>query len=167
MATGVAGTCAGQSLPYSLFRRQQEARQSPIVSPQQQCVQLSSSYRKLLRQDTYVSILYHLPTRLVKEMNGVTCSARKQQHSKMQNLLYGAKFPNAVVKVGPLMNSNATPTLFPSLQQHTTTACPWTKPCSACLPASRLGPKRETWPTTWATKQRGCTLTKVSWGSSL
>lgn len=38
VAAGVAGTCAGQSLACPLLRRPQEARQSPIVPPQQQCV---------------------------------------------------------------------------------------------------------------------------------
>lgn len=56
VAAGVAGTFARQSLPGAFLRGQQEARQSPIVPPQQQCVQLPSPYRKLLRQDTYVSI---------------------------------------------------------------------------------------------------------------
>lgn len=52
----------------------------------------------------------------------------------------------------------------PPFQRFTTTACPWTTPCSACPPTSPLGPKRETWPTTWVTKQqhtKGFTLTKV------
>lgn len=52
VALGVAGTCAGQSLPCSLLRRQQEARQSPVVPPQQQRVELPGPHRKLLRQDT-------------------------------------------------------------------------------------------------------------------
>lgn len=38
VAAGVAGACAGQSLPCSFLRRPQEARQSPIIPPQQQCV---------------------------------------------------------------------------------------------------------------------------------
>lgn len=52
----------------------------------------------------------------------------------------------------------------PLFQRFTTMACPWTTPCSACPPTFPLGPKRETWPTTWVTKQRhtkGFTLTKV------
>lgn len=52
-----------------------------------------------------------------------------------------------------------------SIQPHITTACPWTTPCSASHPTSPPGLKRETWPTTWATKQqrtKGITPTKVS-----
>lgn len=59
VAAGVAGASAGQSIPCSLLRRPQEAGQSPIVPPQQQCVQLPSPHRKLLRQDTYVSSQPH------------------------------------------------------------------------------------------------------------
>ena len=54
VVVGVAGTCARQSIACTFLRRQQEARQSPIIPPQQQCVQLPGPHRKLLRQDTYV-----------------------------------------------------------------------------------------------------------------
>ena len=52
VVAGVAGACAGQSLPCPFFRRPQEAWQSPVIPPEQQCVQLTGPHRKLLRQDT-------------------------------------------------------------------------------------------------------------------
>lgn len=55
IVAGVAGTCAGQSLPCPVLRRPPEAGQPPVVPPQQQRVQLPGPHRKLLRQDTYVS----------------------------------------------------------------------------------------------------------------
>lgn len=55
IVAGVAGACAGQSLPCPVPRRPPEAGQPPVVPPQQQCVQLAGPHRKLLRQDTCVS----------------------------------------------------------------------------------------------------------------
>lgn len=64
VATGVAGACAGQPLPCPLLRRQQEAGQSPIIPPQQQRVELPGAHRKLLRQDTWVSLLWDIDTKI-------------------------------------------------------------------------------------------------------
>lgn len=55
IVAGVAGTCAGQSLPCPVLRRPPKAGQPPVVPPQQQRVQLPGPHRKLLGQDTCVS----------------------------------------------------------------------------------------------------------------
>ena len=139
---GAAGTCAGQSLPCSLLRRQQEAGQSthrptaaavcPAPQPTQKAPQIG-----YVRLHTTVSDA---------DKPKILCTH-----------CYFVKFTKTDNNSTFNINSSCL-----SLQLHTTMACPWTTPCSACPPTSRLDLKRETWPTTWATKQRGCMLTKVS-----
>lgn len=38
VVAGLPGTCAGQPVSCTILRRQQEAREPPLVPPQQQCV---------------------------------------------------------------------------------------------------------------------------------
>lgn len=84
IVAGLAGTCAGQSLPCPVLRRPPEAGQPPVVPPQQQRVQLPGPHRKLLGQDTYVSpdaadVLYTLCLRAVHEPSCLPPSSRTLQ----------------------------------------------------------------------------------------